>query len=687
MTRLRYLLSILALSILTLLSGAAPLAAQEWAPLGPPGGRVATIADDPTTGDLYLGGHAMLYVMRQGERTWERRASPTTGMYGFNQLYANDGELLGIIGGSWLYHSPDGGVTWASVELPNIRATDLTPLVELRDTLYIYAGDWNELMRSVTNGRTWRIIDEDEWPEGIDRLVGWKSDGTEIEIAPAELGTPIDLLRQGDTIILLNDSLDLYRSYDAGATWRRYPVQGGDGIALHDDTLWVGRSDGIHTMPIDGEAWTLRGTLDHDATGVSFHFLHGRLLIGSEAGAHEWDPASESFRRLDEGRYNQLVRQILPVGGTLLVSTFEAIYATEDDGATWEPRSSPSNGPIGAMEWDDGRLYLIAHDTLYVSDDTARSWRPFPTTLDLPLRPKTVRLVDGRLHVGGEDGVVRLSDDGAEWERLPIPDPAAAKIMVGSGGILFATSGNRDALLYRSTDHGSTWDTVTTSVDFSRAAAMLFVDGVLFLGTNDSGLIRSTDLGETWSPSVEFHSKNEPLEATPVDIIRIGGVGDTIVVTLEYGSTNPPDERLFASVNGGGDWQEITLWHEPSLPMRFLRDLQLWKGRLLVGTAASSILSTQFTLGVDDARVRRGGTRIAYDPMSGVVRWSCDAPTSYAIDLHTITGEHVMTVERGEAEAGEHVVALPTESLPSGTYLVTVRAAEEWSVVRVEVVR
>lgn len=554
----------------------------------------------------------------------------------------------------------------------------LSRVINLRDTLYLFESTEAQLMRSTNNGSEWSLIDPIGWPEGIDRILGRDSVGGAITVLPADLGELWEAIHRGDTIIALTRDAQLHRSFDAGITWESYPVRGNDGIALHDDTIWVGLHDGIHTMPIDGEAWSLRATLDHDPILTTFLFTAERTLVADLMGTYAWENESGRFARLEEGRHNHFVRQIVPAGDTLLVTTQYGLYATGDDGATWRIGYGPRGQGVQTLRWDDGRLYARDVDSLYRSDDRGRSWIHLPPDSATPSDPATIYADRGLLFVGGAGGIGRTTDGAAGWERLSLATTGRVIGIDGAGDTLVARA-TGDARLHLSTDFGSTWTTIPMPPVSTAYDVMVYEEGVLTVGSIDSGLARSTDLGKTWTRTMSFNPWNEPLERSGVRIVTLDVYGDTLFTRVDYGEITP--DHLYVSVNGGSDWQELT--YPESGPMAVVP----WRGRLLAATEYLSVQALQVTLGVTDRRVRRAPLPITYDAESRVIGWSSDAPTTYAVEIYTLAGAHVMTVASGAVEAGAHIAPLPTGNLPSGTYLVMVRAAEEWSVVRVEVVR
>lgn len=107
--------------------------------------------------------------------------------------------------------------------------------------------------------------------------------------------------------------------------------------------------------------------------------------------------------------------------------------------------------------------------------------------------------------VGGKWTILRTSDGGASWARIPtepnrIGDETGwvnSLTVVGTSHIWFGTNQRR---IYRSTNGGVDWDSISTYSDDTYS--MWFSDTQNGVGAFESGLFRTTDGGLTWLPSM-----------------------------------------------------------------------------------------------------------------------------------------------------------------------------------------
>ncbi|MGD2245209.1 MAG: hypothetical protein PVI11_01550 [Candidatus Aminicenantes bacterium] len=120
-------------------------------------------------------------------------------------------------------------------------------------------------------------------------------------------------------------------------------------------------------------------------------------------------------------------------------------------------------------------------------------------------------LLPGLIYVGTDDGNVHVTrDDGKNWTKIneDLPDKWVSRVVASShelGTVYLSLTGYREddfeAYLYRSTDFGQTWNSITGNLP-SESVNVIREDpqnkNILYVGTDQGGIYVSLDSGETW---------------------------------------------------------------------------------------------------------------------------------------------------------------------------------------------
>lgn len=189
---------------------------------------------------FYAAGHDVFQLSRDGGQTWApvRHNLPGTDIHGFAQDAIDPQRLYAYVVGAGVWTSADGGTTWGALptqppdggnhialatNTTGLYATTTTGLAISRDQgaswepvpgqeiavisvaaavdnpLVLYAGTPNGLVKSSGGGKTWSSIG----PGGVIVVAA-------LAIAPTD----------PNRVVFVTQTGALYRSDDAGATWR-----------------------------------------------------------------------------------------------------------------------------------------------------------------------------------------------------------------------------------------------------------------------------------------------------------------------------------------------------------------------------------------------------------------------------------------------------------------------------------
>lgn len=408
--------------------------------------------------------------------------------------------------GKVLYRSTDGGRSWASV-LTRTGAI-LSVLVDPNDPRSVFVGTWEEsestLLHSPDAGATWAQV-TNVHPAGPPPDTPPFSHGV-LEITAAAT-TPTTLFALSG-----NSGSNLYRSVDAGATWREIQLPPpGDGVTV--SVVSVVATPGRHPRIY---------AFQDDFTGNSFSEI--------------------------------------------------ALFASDDLGDTWALSTKAARGTSLRVDPATGALFSFNASGVGIAMEEGRPWRFSPLGISCNLdsyfepRPK-VRFARGRTYaiVGGR---LWESRDGQSWSALAL-DLADRCIDIRDvtvdrrPGVLWAAAVNG---FYRSNDGGATWKVSLPGGWYGlrdyRIVTQLDAHTILVSG---NGLWRSGDRGVTWKKTLSrfvlYDQFNDPDFERSVYRVRVEPGNPKIVYAeaVEYGERHPPlsFQHVYQSLDGGLTWRRL----------------------------------------------------------------------------------------------------------------------------------
>ncbi len=279
-------------------------AQPQAAVMAPLATKALTLDVATTDGALVaVGERGHILLSSDGGATWEQSQSPTRA--GLTAVYFHDRDLGWAVGhDSAILRTTDGGVTW---NLVNWAPEEEAPFFDVwfSDAENGFAiGAYGSFFVTSDSGRTWTFE-----PIGDD-------DFHLHEIARAASGR----------LYLAAEAGMMYRSDDAGATWKVLP------------------------SPYEGSFF---GVLPLDDDAVLFFGLRGHLFRSDDAG--------ESWTEIDTGTVAMLTNGIRLSDGTILISGLGGTVLVSTDGGHTFGLHQQSNrrGISAVVETRDGSLVLV----------------------------------------------------------------------------------------------------------------------------------------------------------------------------------------------------------------------------------------------------------------------------------------------------------------------------------------
>jgi photosystem II stability/assembly factor-like uncharacterized protein len=305
----------------------------------------------------------------------------------------------------------------------------------------------------------------------------------------------LDLVRTASGFVAVGERGHVLRS-DDGRTWTQLTVPTRSAltsIATADGQLWVGGHDGVILHSTDGgQSWKAQRR-------DPFH-----LAAGESAADH--DPRQGApildiwFRDASHG---------------IAVGAHSLMLLTEDGGATWTEKEAIASGAGKSTQAAPMKGDLFSAADLELEDEADPHFNAIT-----PLGEHTLVIV-------GERGtLLRSTDDGASWRRLPFPYKGSMFGVLATGENRLLAYGLRGNV-FESADGGDSWSKVDTQASVSILGGSL-VDGggVVLSGANGTVLRRAS--ADAPFTVATFH--NAAGETPALAAILPDGRGDFVLV-------------------------------------------------------------------------------------------------------------------------------------------------------------
>jgi photosystem II stability/assembly factor-like uncharacterized protein len=474
---------------------------------------------------------------------------------GFHKVYSPDGvEVWGVGNGGRVFKSFDGGVTWGQLTLgtsslrsvavrgsrawvvgddgivfsttgsvvwnaDTVSAGRLYDVLFLGDSVGFLVGDSGLVRKTVNAGETWSNVSSPLTSQSLRAIVfrnsssGWivgtrgtllrSTDGGDSWGEVNTLGTERDLRSvavRGDTVIVVGADAFFAKSTNGGTTWSTQNLH----IETKSDLNKVLiKETGLVTFC--GGGGFIRTTSDLGTTyGYQKHPMLASLsdlyFFDEQTGWGCSERTNVVIHTTDGG-----LTWAMPSGTTVTYSWSQKLSA---GGQTVRGNTFAINS------FDKKTIYVVLGARVYISRDIGETWTQIAT---IPNGSKT-----NSFYVSPFDT-----------------------------NIFVAAFGSPDVIT-RSTNRGSTW-TTTLARAFTEYGMPLEMDpndpNTLYFGPEDSYLYKSTDFGATWD------TLSRPMFRSPCDLVVVYEKPN--VMYCGDGVTGSGNGQIFHSGDGGRTWDLI----------------------------------------------------------------------------------------------------------------------------------
>ena len=530
-----------------------------------------------------------------------------------------------------VFRSTDGGQTWRKVLYKDEHTGAVDLAFNPRNPRIVYAvlwqarqGPWENgafsgpgsgLFKSIDGGDTWNQLTSGlpTFAQGLDRIG--------IGVGPGD-GRRMYALVESD-----HDTGGLYRSNDAGATWRRVNGEqriygrGNDFACVrvdpkNRDVVYVANTTTYKSIDAGENFTAIKGA----PGGDDYHTIWINpnnpdiILLAADQGAtitvnggRTWSswynqPTAQFYHVITDNQFPYWVYGGQQESGSVGISS------RGNDGQItfreWHPVGAEEYGTIAPDPLDPNIVYggkVTRYNKLTgeVQHVTPRGNYRFLRTAPLLFSP-----IDPHILYLGAQAVVKTTNGGQSWdlispdlsrESYEVPASVAsygaeAKRQATRRGVVYAIAashfnvntiwaGTDDGLIHVTRDGGKTWKNITPPAltpwsKVSQLDASHFDDESVYAAVNRFRLddlhphiYRTHDGGATWTETVRG-LPDAPVNAVREDPVRKG---------LLFAAT---ELAVFVSFNDGDDWQPLRL----NMPATSIRDLVIHDDDLVVGT-------------------------------------------------------------------------------------------------------
>ncbi len=733
----RYLsLATLVYCFIIMHSGASVAQPTRWHPTkGPVGGALYDIATD-SSGNVWIAtGRGGIYMSADHAESWQavNWNLPQTNI--LRVCPAKNGMIFAIsIDKKHLYrlNTLTARPQWSWEVVPT--DTNGAPINDIVTTgvdgeiLLAYGGVG--MLRSTDNGGSWKILGDSlkkstaiavaKGASGEYCLVGI---GTAITTSTLYFTTnsgstwltypkPLPGLTK-PTGAAINANHKILVSTKANDT--RLPQFGGR-IYLATDTGWVT----VYERPYTSED----GKNDVDKlakvlpSGVLYANAHGPTIRSTDGGV-TWNPRDTNKRGDEPFSMSATAdeKYIYQTGEP------DGVFISTDLGANWVDKNKglQVHFEYGLAINSKQHLFAISEYSLDRSTDNGQTW-DFSVEYGETYFPSIFIAKNDNIFIGYTFGLLRSTDNGESFTKVidvDLTNPSRTNIVLvtreSGSGKLFSASADNNFALQVSTDNGKTWAKDPTLSNSVQPRAIGCSHDTIYLSTTSSDIYRSIDNGASWQAiSTIYTGIQEFVVHTDGSVLALlggasGGIirsadggnnwnkifppTDGKVATDYFGMTNDDEGTIFVYTDSGVYRSDKTyaLWtnvsdgltpgnYDPKKYINVAEIVQNTKNRRYYAAVRglSVYESVPELNGVKQQSLPSSTSTLENYPnpftVTTMINFHLDAASSVELDIYNVGGRRVGKILSATLDAGDHTVPFQSGNLPTGNYMVVLRA-------------
>ncbi len=637
--------------------------------------RVTGITAD--VNHLYFGAFRGGVFVSQNSERWNNTSWPSS--FWFVSFLRNiEGRLFAGTWPSGLFYSDDFGENWITVNSGNMNST-VRAMIKYNGNLF--AGlDLDGVFISKDNGEDW-----EQRNSGL----------TETSVMSlAEVGGTIYAgTRQG-----------VFKFDQSTESWTSIGGPNNVSALLEHGSCLIAGSLGFVYNCTDG-SWTAINNAYNDNWVNCFAVSNERIYAGTESGGVIFsEDDGMTWNAMNEGLTDMNILSILTNGSELFTGTeYGGVFRFDNDQKEWKNFTSGASG-VSVIAFAADQRYLYAgseSNGIFKIENESLNWIQSNSGLTC-MNVRSLAVQNDVLYAGtSPDGLFMSNDNGEQWE--PINTGLSDESMIindlaVNGVNLFAATQNGVFMFIKS---GKRW-VETTAFLTSKTVSSLVVQGdKLFAGTAD-GIFVQNNSDKSWvkvSAGLNNITVRDMVVAgsnivalTDDGLFLSGNNGnswehvtpglDDVTLLASHGQylfAATTHWGVYMSYDNGRNWQPISF----TASLEQVRSLAVHGGYLFAGImngpvwrrSVSDVLSA-----VSDDKIKVSSGNIVLqafpNPFNCMTTISFHVPlkTFVSIDVINSAGRQIDRIMERDVSSGDHAIIWNAKDMPSGIYLIRLRA-------------
>ncbi len=479
------------------------------------------------------------------------------------------------------------------------------------------------------------------------------------------------LLSNGTTLYAGTNS-GVYKSTDGGVTWvssnTGFPSgMWANSFAMSGSNIYAGTySEGILKSTDAGATWTIVNTgipdlpfntgLPHNYPPVRGLFAeNGTVIAATFDGIYRTVNQAASWTESNNGiRAADLTWITANSSVVLAASEFTGIFSSTDNGNTWTRSNNglEGYGIITVDASEDAAFAGVQNEKAFVSTDNGVSWANAST--GLPSNPKMFQQDTGKVLTitqGAQfvsPGLFETTNNGTNWTQIPTNFqvyPVLNALAFEDNDIYIASDSGR---VFYTNNNGTSWTDIGGNLP-NGYVFTLFLDGnTLYAGTT-GGLYKTTSNGTTWTL----------MSGIPVDTVN------DVIEAAGFIYASSPGNGIYVSNNGGTSWTATNGGLDTLSVVKLASD-----GTYIYAATRNGVYSMVIPTGIKSEH-QNSFVNIFPNPSNGSFTVSSPEGENCLVEVSSLTGQILF---KEKTAGGNKNIEL--KNISKGIYIVTVYGSE-----------